>query len=960
MTMLNISVLGKLRIQQNGRPLPGLVARKSQALLCYLAFTGQPHSRQALAGLLWSEMDEEKARRNLRVALSRMKGSLAGHLIIQRRTLAFNKERPYALDVTQFETTLKQKELSIDELKQATKLYRGSFLDDFNVRDAPLFEEWVRLQQEHYRQLAMDGLYRLSAMQTEAQQFNDGIETLNRLLLLEPWMEEAHRQLMLLLAVSGQRTAALAQYETCAALLDEELGVEPASETTALYQKIRAEELDDLLPHLTVVPSPAPKPLPPPFQMPAGIPHFVGRAAQQQAIAQTLQDDETTAVQAIVGMGGVGKSTLAAQIAAQLQGHFPDGVLWANAATSEPMSVLESWAQLYGYDFSAVGDVESMAAAFRSALADKRVLLVLDDVRSAARIRPLLPSGSNCRVLLTMRDQDLARVLNAQVWSLQELSPENGRLLFRRILGEKRVEAEPDAAAAICDELANLPLAVEITAQRLKSRPRRKLADLAQRLRDEKERLSLLTISDREVRASFALSWETLDRDLKRVFALLGLFAGRSFAAEAVARIAEMDAYLLEDKLYALVALSLLREEGQTRYQLHPLLADFAREQLGEDVEEEVNGRFAHYYLQFAQQNQTDYDALRPEWDNLMAAMAAAHTHQLHQTVIDFADALNDAWFARGRYTQARIGHQWVSVATKKQKNEIAQSNSLRQLGLACLEQRDFHEATQHLLESNQLSEKTNNLASIAQNHCDLARIAIEQSDYDRAKKHILSSRSLRETLEDTEGMADVLHVEARMHYFRGDYEETIRLGTRGLSILEANGKIEKAIRTLSLLATTFTVKNDLNLAESYARQALQLSERFQDKGDRAVIFSVLGNIARLQERLDIAQQYTETSLRLLETVGDLGSQAMVLYQLGRIHLKKDQVELALQKGLRSMELCQLAQFRLQLAWTFTHLAECFEHMNQFSLAQEKWQAARELAQSLKHPVLTNYIRKHS
>ncbi len=959
MKKLKISILGKPIIEQNGQPLPSLVARKSRALLCYLAYTGQPHSRQALSGLLWSEMSEEKARRNLRVGLTRMKDDLEEYLIIQRRTLAFNKERPYWLDVSEFESILRQKELSIDDLKKATSLYRGPFLDDFDLRDAPLFEEWVRLQQEHYRQMAMDGLYRLSALQTEARLFSEGIDTLNRLLKLEPWMEEAHRQLMLLLAVSGQRSAALSQYETCAALLSEELGVDPSAETIALYQKIRAEELDDLLPHLTVIPSPAPRPLPPPFQVPAEVPHFVGRAQQKRAIVAALKAEAVTAVQAIVGMGGVGKSALAAQIAAQLQGHFNDGVLWANAANSEPMSVLESWAQLYGYDFSRVSDVDSMAAAFRGALADKRVLLVLDDVTSAARIRPLLPSGPHCRVLLTMRDLDLARSLNAQVWPLHELSLDNGRLLLTRILGEERVQAEPDAATSICETLRNLPLAVEITAQRLKSRPRRKLADMVQRLQDEKERLSLLTISDREVRASFAISWETLDARLRRVFALLGLFGGGSFTGEVVAHLAELDPYLAEDLLYALVALSLLSEDGQTRYRQHPLLADFAREQLGEDVGE-VYGRFATYYLQFAQQNQHNYDALRPEWDNLMAAMEAAHTHQLWQTVIDFADALHDAWFARGRFTQARQGYLWVSLAAKEQNNDVAHSNSLRQWGLACLEQRDFNEATEYFLQSNQLYEEANDLASLAQNHCDLARIAIEQSDYERAKEHIISSRSLRESLDDTVGMADVLHVEARMHYFRGNYEETIRLGTQSLSILEEHGKQEKAIRTLSLLATTYTVIKDLDLAESYAKQALQLSEHVGDKGDQAVIFSALGNIARLQQQLEIAQQFTEKSLRLLENVGDLGSQAMVLYQLGRIHLKQEQFELALQKGLRSMELCNLAQFSLQLGWTLTHLAECFERMNQFSLAQEKWQEARELAQSLKHPVLTNYIRKYS
>ncbi|WP_420641625.1 BTAD domain-containing putative transcriptional regulator [Candidatus Leptofilum sp.] len=961
MTTLNISVLGKLHIQQGGQPLPGLVARKSQALLCYLAFTGQPHSRQALAGLLWSEMDEEKARRNLRVALSRMKDELADHLVIQRRTLAFNKERPYWLDVTEFETTLKQKELSIDELKQATDLYRGPFLDDFNLRDAPLFEEWVRLQQEHYRQLALDGLYRLSAMQTEAQQFNAGIETLNRLLQLEPWMEEAHRQLMLLLAVSGQRTAALAQYETCAALLDKELGVEPASETVALYQKIRAEELDDLLPHLAIVPSPAPKPWPPPFQVPASIPHFVGRASQQQAIVQTLQSDEVTAVQAIVGMGGVGKSTLAAQIAAQLQGHFPDGVLWANAATSEPMSVLESWAQLYGYDFSAVGDVESMAAAFRSALADKRVLLVLDDVRSAARIRPLLPSGPNCRVLLTMRDQDLARVLNAQVWSLQELSSENGRLLFRRILGEARVATEPEAAAAICDELANLPLAVEITAQRLKSRPRRKLADWAARLRDEKERLSLLTISDREVCASFALSWETLDRDLKRVFALLGLFAGRSFAAEAVAHIAEMDAYLLEDKLYALVALSLLREEGQTRYQLHPLLADFAREQLREDVEGEVNGRFAYYYLQFAQQYQTDYDALRPEWDNLMAAMEAAHTHQLHQTVIDFADALNDAWFARGRFTQARQAFAWTYKAATKQQDQKKLADNWLRWGYACAEQGDFAKARESFNYALATYKQLAELLGVANAYSSLARIAHDQSQYDDANHFLDLSLQIRESLQDETGLAKDMEARARILHRQWQYEEAHKLIHKVVSMQQkASNKlgIVQAVRLMIdvELALHNQQPRSLQSLEVYCDQILDLCHELHDQGELAAALYSFSRVELAQGNFEQATTSATESLALLERIGDRRSQAIILGFIAKLKQQQENYEAAIATGNECLQILENLGDLTELAITYYNIGYWHNQLDQRTEAIEAWQNTLEIAKQIEHQGLINKV----
>ena len=326
-------------------------------------------------------------------------------------------------------------------------------------------------------------------------------------------------------------------------------------------------------------------------------PHFVGRLDLLKSVSSALTaSSDSQQIHALVGMGGIGKSTASIQLAHLLRDSFADGILWAQATMAEPMSILESWAQAYGYDFTQIGDVESMAAAFRGVLAEKSVLIVLDDVQSVSRIRPLLPNGPSNKVLLTTRNQDLARSLNAQVWSMRELSPENGRLLLTSILGETRTNQETEAASEICQLLENHPLAVEITAQRLKSRPRRRLADMANRLRDEKQRLSVLSISDQEVRASFAVSWQALDAAHRRIFALLGLFNGRSFTAEAIAHIAELDLYTTEDQLFALSALSLIREEGKARYNQHPLLADFAREQMGDNVRVE-NGRFSNYFL---------------------------------------------------------------------------------------------------------------------------------------------------------------------------------------------------------------------------------------------------------------------------------------------------------------------------------------------------------------------------
>jgi predicted ATPase len=564
------------------------------------------------------------------------------------------------VDVIEFEACLAGPNPTVTQLERAAALYRGAFLDDFYLRDAPLFEDWMRPLQERYRQMAMKAIYSLVIHHKEHRQYSTAINFTNRLLALEPWMEEAYRQLMFLFAVSGQRTLALAQYELCQKLLWEELGVEPSAETEALYEQIRDGAI---LPEPQSAPStPSPAIVVKPIQIPAVVDHFVGRSAIIKSIVTELSADERNSIQALIGMGGVGKSTLAVQVARAVQEEFPDGILWANVSSSEPMAVLEGWAAAYGYDFTRIADLESTAAAFRGVLAEKRVLIVLDDVVGEAKIRPLLPGGNRCRVLITTRNQDLAQALNAQVWPVNELSPDNGRLLLSSILGEARVAAEPVAADTICSLLQNLPLAVEITAQRLKSRPRRLLKDMAQRLRDETQRLSLLEISDQAVRASFQVSWDALDTERRRVFALIGLFNGRFFTADAMAHIAEMKRFPVEDRLFDLINLSLLRAEGERLYYQHPLLADFAREKLGEDLAV-GNGRFSTYYLNFAQQNQNNFDTIRTEWDNLKAGLKITYNSQKWPEVIGYAQAIRDFCFRQGRFSRARQAYQMAYEA---------------------------------------------------------------------------------------------------------------------------------------------------------------------------------------------------------------------------------------------------------------------------------------------------------
>jgi WD40 repeat protein/DNA-binding SARP family transcriptional activator len=248
---LHLALLGHLEIRRAGAAVIGFTSHKVQALLCYLAVTGRPHLRPALSGLLWGELPEASAQNNLRKALSILHKLLGPHVDISRDTVVFNRDSAYWLDVEAFEAGMggASGRTDVERLEKAVALYRDDFLAGFYVRDAPAFEEWALSQRARLRMLALQTLHTLAIHYSRLGEEGRpaAIDYTTRLLALEPWREEAHRQLMLLLAASGQRSAALAQYETCRRLLAEELGAEPSEEIRETYELLlRGKQPPDL------------------------------------------------------------------------------------------------------------------------------------------------------------------------------------------------------------------------------------------------------------------------------------------------------------------------------------------------------------------------------------------------------------------------------------------------------------------------------------------------------------------------------------------------------------------------------------------------------------------------------------------------------------------------------------------------------------------------------------------
>lgn len=251
---LRIYLLGNPTVCRGDVPIR-LETAKTLALLAYLVMRPGPHRRTMLAGMLWGAQDEARAARNLRRALWNLRRAISPdnpaacpYFFISRQEIGFNDQSPFWLDVAEFlRLTQPSPEASPGtqraQLEEAVRLYRGDFLEGVYLRDAPGFEEWMMGERARLQEEAIQALQRLGSLLTEWGKYTEAIAALRRLLAIAPWLEAAHRQLMLCYALSGQRGAALAQYEQCRQILQEELGVEPLAETTALYQRILRQEI---------------------------------------------------------------------------------------------------------------------------------------------------------------------------------------------------------------------------------------------------------------------------------------------------------------------------------------------------------------------------------------------------------------------------------------------------------------------------------------------------------------------------------------------------------------------------------------------------------------------------------------------------------------------------------------------------------------------------------------------
>jgi predicted ATPase/DNA-binding SARP family transcriptional activator len=956
MAQLQLFLFGPPRLEHAGETLT-ISPRKAVALLVYLAVSVQPHSRDALATLFWPESDQTTARAALRRTLHRLQQALPQTLLkVTPETIQLDPQAGLASDVADFRAALKADlpalvpadELAperYDRLRAAVGCYRDDFMAGFTLEDCPAFDEWQFFQREELRDALGRALHQLEATATRAADWPAAIEAARRRLALDALAEPVHRDLMQLYAWAGQQAAALRQYQECCRILDGELGAPPEPETTALYDAIRtkrapsppvtgaatsAPSAPQSTPPVAQAEPPAPKsvddaatnrgddPAPRRHAIPLPQTTFVGRAQEVVGIIQTLLHPDCRLL-TLVGLGGIGKTRLAIQVAHRLAApadpsaveHFPDGVVFVQLATvSDPEEIVPAIVEAAGWHFAA--DIP-LRRRLLATLRDRRMLLVLDNydhlLGAVDLIAELLAHAPALKVLVTSR---VALPL-AEAWfyplggmsfpAADDPAPERFEAvqLFvqcaRRARSDFTLETAREAVARICRLVTGMPLAIELAAAWLRGLPVDAVAaELAHGLDILSSRYMSMPERHRSMRVVIDQSWALLEHAEREVYQQLAVLRG-GFSLLAAQAIAGATLSIIT----TLVEKSLLVVEGE-RYTMHELLRQFALEKLERSpkVAADTYERFSAYYLEFLEarmepmarhEQPTALAEINAEAENIAGGWQWALAHG------DLA-ALERALFSYNQYFwllgRAQAGlHLFGNTLRTLDESPAARSHPrfavlrqmlLRVVGMYHYYLGQFAPATTHLEAALAAANHMGDRRAAAEVMTDLATIAIWQGRRAAAVEFNQAALAAHRAAGNRDGEADILHKMARLALFDGDWELARRYATDSLQISLELGRPDWIGFALVTIGTAVLWRGDYAEARRCYAEALQV---FNSINYQVGIAVTLGGQAWLvwaeEGPTPEAEQLAQRSLHICRQIGNRVQIAHRLAQLAQL-----------------------------------------------------------------------------
>jgi len=917
-----------------------------------------------LADIVWDGAPPGSAARTLRSYVTRLRHAVGPEVAARIRT----RDPGYLcevaedeLDALRFEALRRQGGEAARAaqwrrahglLVEALGLWRGAPLADVASR---------RLHQEVGEPLCQARLQALEwRIEADLQlgRHDQLVPELSALINTHPLREHGHAQLMLALYRCGRAGEALEAYRRARRVLVGELGVEPGARLQDLHHRILSGDPDLLAPAPVSEPATAlltaPAPAVVPRQLPAAVEHFTGRAEELSALsalaARAARGGGTAVVSAIGGAAGVGKTALAVHWAQQAAGEFPDGQLYVNLRGYDAEDALSAADALAGF-LRALGvdgrdvppGVPERAALFRSLLAGRRVLIVLDNAHEARQVRPLLPGAAGCLALVTSRGSLAGLVARdgAERMELDVLAPGEAVALLRALLGG-RARGDPRALAALAARCCRLPLALRIAAELAVARPGLPIGALVGELTDLQRRLDLLDADGDEataVRAVFSWSYRHLDPAAARAFRLLSLHPGSAADGRAVAALLDAGAQNVARLLDRLVRAHLVQSGADGRYGMHDLLRAYAREladaQDGEPAQRAaVTALLDHYLRTAAAAMDTLYPTeahrrprvqpprggagpvadpraarawLDAERANLLAAAALAADQGWpgHATALS---ATVERYLSFGYHlSEGAAMHRHALVAARRSGDRAAEATALTHLGHLEWVNTRFEEAVDYQQRALALFRALGDVGGQAR---ALHRLTLAERQLGRlraAAEHAGQALELARQDGDRLGQARALQSLGLVQQAQGRLREAGAHLERALALFDELGDRLGASVSVKALGAIELRYGRLGPAGDHLRRALRLCAQTVNPNGGAEALSQLGLIHLSQGRAEQGAEYQRRALDTFRRLRDRHGQCAVLIRLASAELRADRTRRALASLREALELARAA-----------------------------------------------------
>jgi DNA-binding SARP family transcriptional activator/tetratricopeptide (TPR) repeat protein len=879
--VLEFRVLGPLEVWADGRRVEAWQPRQRLVLAALLADAPRPVSLDTLVDRVWGGSPPEGGRHALHTHIARIRRVLAqvpgGPVRLDRQTDGYVLDvRPDQVDVARFRELVERAGderlpdgVRADLLRDALGLWRGEPL-------AGLPGEWPHRVREAWSRRRLEAAVQWARIRSRLDPSPAAVTALTELVEEFPLAEPIAAALVAALHAAGRTAEALDRYGQVRRRLVDELGTEPGAELQAVHTAVLRAE-------------PAPPAPPPPASAPAQLPMdlrtFAGRGAELAQLDAALLGARAVVISAVLGTAGVGKTTLAVHWAHRVADRFPDGQLYANLRGFDPDGSAVSPADALGSFLEALHvppsripvDLAARAALYRSLLAQRRVLVLLDNARDADQVRPLLPGAPGCLVVVTSRNRlsGLVAAEAAHPVVLDLPSPAEARQQLVRRIGAQRTAAEPEAVAEIVAACARLPLALAIVAAQAATHPGFPLKSLADQLRTARGGLDAFAGEEpvTDVRVVFSWSYRTLGPSAARLFRLVGLHPGPDLGAGAVPSLAGLPEGEVRPLLAELARAHLVTERSPGRYVCHDLLRAYAAELADEheapdDRRAAIRRTLDHYvYTAHAAARLLD-----PHRDHVPLPPVDADV--IPQRLADADEAL--AWFKAERPV--------LLVAQRLAADSGFDAHAWR-LAAALWDFLDRRGHWQDWADTFHVAvaaaARLGDRAAEAGAHRGLGRAYFKLGRLDKAGEHFRQALALFGELGDAAGQAFAHMSLSGLAELRGEMAPGLRHVERALVLFEEAGHRSGQARALNAIGWYRAQGGDHRAALTHCERALAIQLELGDRRGMAATWDSLGYAHRHLGEHDEAIASYLRALELIRQVGDRGLEGEMLTHLG-------------------------------------------------------------------------------